>query len=115
MARESNHKVAVTPTEFDWVQKTISKRAGLVKPKTKVAEEKQLVALAEKLSEPSEVLNLNRQQARIVQKILKATVQSLMSVIIPGYVEKGKQDYADAAAEKMRSLQMLLMKVEKVL
>lgn len=115
MARETNHKVAVSPSEFDWVQKTITKRASLVKPKTKVAEEKQLVALAEKLSEPSEVLNLNRQQARILQKILKATLQSLMSVIIPGYVEKGKQDYADAAAEKMSDLGELLKKVEKVL
>lgn len=115
MARETNHKVAVTPTEFDWVQKTITKRAGLVKPGSKKAEEKQLVALAEKLSEPSETLNLNRQQARIVQKILKATVQTLMSVIIPGYVEKGKQDYADASATKMQELGALLAKVEKVL
>lgn len=128
MARTPIHKLLVNQTEFDWIVKTVHRKAGLAQKMEKNDRLKNVMAkFADKfatLPMPNAdglyVVDTNRNEIRILQEIVKNEHAAVMTRIIPGYEEKMRgndyyRPYFERAIQHSLMLTDLSNKIARVI
>jgi hypothetical protein len=130
--RASIHKLLLTPDEFNWVVRTIQRKATLAEKVEKDKRLKNLVLrFADKFAElplpeasGNYVLGTNRNELRFLETVVENTNAALVATVIPGYEDKAKakpehaahfEAYRQRALEETAMLVGLLNKIRRAL
>lgn len=100
MPRAKGNGIALTEEQYDWMQKTVKRKAERLKSLEQVVSEKEAKALMGLYNRIMEelpkvdpqtgkiLLSFTRAELRVVQKLTKAEHSAMVTKIIPGYQEK---------------------------
>ena len=133
MARPSKSKLLITQEQYEWMLREIGQRAQMASEGDfRKALKRDFAEFDERLSTPPEVepatgmliLNTNRNDLRILERLLTESIKLLADEIVPGYTERMTQKpeeaarygkYRDAAESRQRMLESLFALVTRSL
>lgn len=123
MPKQTVSAIIVTNEQFEYIQRTVARKAQMAE---KVKGDKKLKELVLKFAQrtatpPEEFdsfsvrLATNRQELRYLEEVITRERISLLTTIIPGYEKRGKgyEEYVAKAEEKVELLTDLLSTIQQ--